>query len=646
MGRLVIDVETDGLLDKLTTIHSLVIHDLDEGWTLSCTNQHERYAHTKEKRPGFQIASIEHGIEVIEKAAVRIGHNGERFDDAALKKVYPSYAPQGMMVDTLVLSRLIFPDIKKQIDFKLQKTGKLPGQLMGRHSLEAWGHRLGLHKGDYKAWCKANGIADPWSTWREEMQEYCEQDIAVTVALFHKFLSVMANPKRLWKGDCVSLEHAVARIINRQMERGFAFDEAAAHRLHVELVAHKLRVEDKLQEAFPPQEIVTVIIPKASNKSYGYVKNVPFNKKRIEAFNPGSRQMIAARLKEKYGWTPTELTDTGEPKIDEKTLAGFTWPEAALLSEYLMVAKRLGQLAEGKESWLKACRNGRVYGSVQTNGAFTGRMTHSKPNMTQVPTNKKPYGKQCRGLFKAGEGYVLVGCDADALELRCLGGYMAAYDGGEYIKTVLLGDKDAGTDMHSVNARALGLDPTKVYKIGGASPTGRDIAKVFFYAFIYGAGDGKLGTIMGLRGEDAVAKGRQMRKRFLTGLPALARLIKALHAKIEKFGFIYGLDGRVIPLRSKHSALNTLLQSAGAILMKRALVILDTSLATASLHYGSDYEFVINAHDEWQIESRPQHADVIGRYAAEAIRLAGEFYGFRCPLAGNFVVGINWAETH
>lgn len=628
--RIIFDIETNGFLDKLTTVHSLVMHDVDSGVSWSFSAFH---------------GNIAEGLKILAQAPVIIGHNAERFDVPAIQKVYPWFQPRGLVVDTLVLSRLIFPDIKKQIDFDLQKKGKLPGKLMGRHSLESWGYRLGDFKGEYTDWCKEQGV-DPWSQWRPEMQEYCEQDVVVTTKLFQRFLRAMANPKAPWKGDCVSLEHAVARIVNRQMERGFAFDEAAAHKLHAKLVAHKIELEDKLQVAFPPKEIVTTIIPKASNKNYGYVKGVPFAKKRVETFNPGSRQMIAARLKEKYGWTPTEFTDGGEPKIDEKTLAGFSWPEAKLLAEYLMVTKRLGQLAEGKEAWLKAVKDGRIYGLVDTNGAFTGRMTHRRPNMTQVPSNKKPYGLECRALFIAGAGWVLVGCDADALELRMLGGYMARFDGGAYIKTILSGKSADGTDMHSVNARALGLDPKKRYPVGGVELTGRDIAKVFFYAFIYGAGDEKLGTIMGKAGDEARALGRKLRRRFLNGLPALAQLIEALHKSVEQRGFLYGLDGRVLPIRSKHAALNTLLQSAGAIIMKRALVILDETLASQALHYGSDYEFVANVHDEWQIESKPEHAEQIGQHAKEAIRLAGEWYGFRCPLAGNAVAGRTWAETH
>lgn len=299
-----------------------------------------------------------------------------------------------------------------------------------------------------------------------------------------------------------------------------------------------------------------------------------------------------------------------------------------------MVQKRLGQVAEGKEAWLKNVRNGRLHGSVNTNGAVTGRMTHSRPNMAQVPSSRAPYGPECRELFIAGKGKKLVGCDADALELRDLAGYMAAFDGGEYIRTVLEGKKEDGTDMHTQNANALGCD--------------RDTAKTWFYAFIYGAGDFKLGATLGAKGsKQAVTNaGKVSRAKFLAALPALKNLTERVKKKAQAQGWIKGLDGRLLTIRSQHAALNTLLQSAGAIQMKRALVILDNELQTLGMVPGRHYEFVANIHDEWQLEVDEDKAELVGRTAANAIRMSGEYYNFRCPLAGNYDIGENWAATH
>jgi len=326
--------------------------------------------------------------------------------------------------------------------------------------------------------------------------------------------------------------------------------------------------------------------------------------------------------------------------VDEEVLKQLPYPEAQVLSEYLMVEKRLGQLATGKEAWLKHVRpDGRIHGEVTTNGAVTGRMTHSKPNIAQVPglTDKKtgkpmPYGKECRSLFIVPVGKKLVGCDADALELRCLAGYMARYDGGAYIKTVLEGKKELGTDMHTVNAKALG--------------TTRDIAKVWFYAFIYGAGDFKLGTILNAPRGKEMEWGRRSRARFLKNLPALKTIIEKVQKAVAKKGFLKGLDGRQLRVRSSHSAFNTLLQSAGAILMKAALVLLDEDLQRAGYVPGRHYEFVANVHDEFQIEADEEIADDVGKRAVTAIIKAGEFFGFGCPLNGNAECGSSWATTH
>lgn len=633
MARYFYDCETDGLLDTLTVVDCLVLDDIDTGEVHSFADQ-----------PGFRPVS--EGVVMLMEAEMRVGHNIIGFDDKAIAKVFPWYKPKGFAVDTLILGRLLFPDIKQQIDFTLNKRGKLPGHLMGRHSLESWGYRIGNHKGEYTTWCKDNGIADPWKEWRPEKQAYCVQDVSTLRTTFKRFLARMEKQK--WRGDCVSLEHDVKRIIDLQIERGFAFDHAAATKLHVTLTKAKLEIEEKLQAAFPPKTITTAFYPKVNNKARGYVKGQLFNKVSIEVFNPSSRQMIAARLREKFAWEPADFTDNGQPKIDESTLEGLEWPEAKLFNTYLMLEKRLAALVEGKQGWMKVVKSdGRIHGNVNTMGAATSRMTHNGPNISQVPSVTAPYGKECRSLFVAGAGYTLVGCDADALELRCLAHYMASYDGGAYVETVLCGDKAKGTDMHSQTSRAIRLDPKKLYQAGGRMAPGRDISKEWFYAYLYGAGDDKLGVIVGEQtGPHARSRGRRDRAGFVNSLPALGSLIAALKAKISRQGYIFGIDGRTIPIRHAHAALNTLLQSAGAIVMKRALVILQGLLVSEGLREWSDFAFVANVHDEFQLEVIPEKSERVGQLAAESIKLAGEYYRFRCPLAGQHSTGTSWAFTH
>ncbi|CUA90988.1 DNA polymerase I-3'-5' exonuclease and polymerase domains [Chelatococcus sambhunathii] len=616
MARFIFDIETDGLLDELTRVHCLVLKDIDTGEVFSYRNDGDPE----------NLRRLEEGVRKLAGAELIAGHNIINFDIPALIKVYPWFRPRGVVRDTIVMARLIWPgDVIKDIDTKHVKAGTLPGKLWGAYSLEAFGYRLGNYKGDYKG---------PWDAWSETMQEYCEQDVSVTFSLWQRLTA------KEWAEESIELEHDVAWIISRQERYGFLFDEKRAARYYADLVQRKVELEAALQEAFPPWEVETVFIPKANNRPRGYVKGVPFTKRKTVHFKPTSRDHIAQRLIAKHGWDPQEFGKDGKPTVDEEVLSSLPYEEARVLSEYLMVEKRMGQLATGKEAWLKRVgSDGRIHGRVTTNGAVTGRMTHSKPNMAQVPglTDKKtgkpmPYGRDSRECFIVPPGKTLVGCDADALELRCLAGYMARYDGGAYIATVLEGKKELGTDMHTVNAKALGCS--------------RDAAKVWFYAFIYGAGDFKLGTILNAPSGQEMAWGKRSRARFMKNLPALGKIIEKVQEKVAKKGYLKGLDGRQLRVRSAHSAFNTLLQSAGAVLMKKALVILDRDLQAAGYIPGIHYEFVANVHDEWQIEADDDIAHDIGERAVTAIVRAGEHFNFGCPLNGNAGYGRNWAETH
>ena len=622
--HLVVDTETNGFLDQLDRLHSIVLRDADTGeLVLSCAND-SRYA------------PLICGLDMLAKAETIIGHNLIGFDLPAIAKVYPTWRTTAKIVDSLVVSRVAWPaDKLREADFKMQKRGKLPANLIGRHSIEAWGYRLGEQK-------VGTDITD-WSTWTPYMHERCEQDCLVNVKLW-KHLREQGVPD-----VPLNIEHRVAEILYRQERRGFTFDSEAAQVLAAKLMKRQAELAQALTDAFPPWEVRTPFVPKANNKARGYVKGVPTEKVKTVVFNPASRDHIADRLIAVRGWKPKEFTPNGKPQVDESTISGLPYPEAKTLTEYLMVGKRLGQLVEGKEALMKHVKeDGRIHGTVNPNGANTFRMTHARPNMSQVPAVRSPYGKEFRACLMATTGMVLVGADADALELRCLAGYMAAYDGGAYIKTVLEGKKEDGTDIHSVNARALGLDPARKYSIGGQNPTGRDVSKVWFYAFVYGAGDHKLGTILGVQGSDGKIRnaGKATRSRFLKSLPALGKLVEKLKAVLKQRGYLIAIDGRKLYCRSEHSILNTLLQSAGALFMKHAVVILDDSLKTAGLVAGSDFEFVGNFHDEVQIETKEEHAQFIGQQACASIATAAEALRFRCPLAGAFSVGRTWADTH
>lgn len=669
-GTVVFDIESDGFIDKMTTIHSLVVREVETGAVLSCSDN-------------LQFP-IQLGLKVLMDAEVIVGHNIQNFDIPAIQKLYPWFKPTGLVRDTLIMSRLMYADMK-DADFRQSDSKKKKGQqwiekkLFGRHSLESWGQRLGIWKGDYGAIREAEGKAQGlkgdaltafvWGSWSQEMQDYCEQDVEVTLRLWKKLVG------KGFSEESIQLEHDVRRIVTRQETYGFAFDERAAAELYSVLVQARSDLERELHGIFRPwfrkrKQRTPTLDRRVKQKQFpilGYEKtkkgefkvnkktgervpiyvvceystDAPYTDIELAPFNPRSNHDISDRLKRLYGWKPTEFTPEGDPKVDEEVLSSLPYAPAKLLTTHQMLQKRIGQLAEGKEAWLKHVRNGRIHGQVNSNGAVTGRMTHSKPNIAQVPGlhDKKtggtmPYGRECRVLFTVGKGKRLVGCDADALELRDLAGYMAIFDGGAYIRTVLEGNKADGTDMHTLNAKALGCS--------------RDTAKTWFYAFIYGSGDFNLGCILGVTGTKGqiTAAGKKSRMKFLAALPALKKLTEKVQLKARAVGRLKGLDGRILTVRSAHSALNTLLQSAGAIQMKRALVILDNELQALGLIPGVHYEFVANVHDEWQIEVDEDKADLVGRTAANAIRLAGEYYNFRCPLAGNYDIGGNWAETH
>ena len=614
--RLIFDCETDGLLPELTKLHCLCLYNLDDG---SLAHYADQPGHTP----------ILEGIARLQAASLAIGHNILGFDNLAIQKVY-GVRVGGLQRDTLVLSALMWPHIKEN-DFKLAATGMLPGQYIGRHALAAWGWRLGVLKGEYSG---------GWDTWSPDMHDYMIQDVRVTVKLWEKIVATAAkwgveletNEPTPGK-DCVELEHRVAAICLMVEKHGFSFDKVLAASLAGELTGKLAALTESLQAQFPPREVATTFIPKVNNKTRGYEKGVPFIKRTPITFNPGSRQEVARRLTD-MGWVPIAFGANGHATVDDDILSALAkrFPQASVLADYYTIDKRLGQVANGKEAWLRHERRGRIHGRIAHNGAHTGRMTHSKPNVAQVPGNHALYGETCRACFTADPGHTLMGCDADALELRDLAGYMALYDGGAYIQTVLKGDKKLGTDMHSINARIIGCD--------------RDTAKTFFYALIYGSGDANLGNVLGLDGKKAFSAGRKARLALMRGVPALGKLVEAVKSVAETRGYLVGIDGRRLNARAANAALNTLLQSAGAVQMKRGLVFFYDRCLKAGFKWGVDFAIVGLIHDEWQVSCRTAIVNEIGNIAVQAIRDAGTYYNFRCPLEAQFKIGATWKDTH
>jgi DNA polymerase-1 len=466
----------------------------------------------------------------------------------------------------------------------------LSPSLEGGHSLAAWGGRLGFPKGDFNDWDAG---------YSAEMEAYCIQDTLVTEKLYLHLTTELTRNK--FDERSIKLEHNVQAVIAKQEESGFKLNERNAIILLSTLQNKLVVLETELQNIFPTKTILRV-----SEKTGKPLKPI------IEPFNPGSRKQIGERLQEK-GWKPDKYTETGQPIVDEGTLEGLDFPEAKAIAEYLLLQKRIAQI----QSWLKAIQpDGRVRGKVITNGAVTGRMTHHSPNMAQVPSCGSPYGEDCRDLWIVEKGYKLVGIDASGLELRMLAHYMKD---DAYIYEVTQGD------IHTANQKAAGLET-------------RAQAKTFIYAFLYGAGAAKIGKVVGAGAKE----GQRLIDSFLENTPKLRTLREDVARICKSSGSLPGLDGRRLYVRSDHAAVNTLLQGAGAIVMKQALVILDERLSKL----GVDYKFVANVHDEWQIEVAEAYADMVGKLGVQAIEEAGRVLEMRCPLTGAYRVGNSWKETH
>lgn len=660
MKNVVADIESDNLLDDLTKIHCLVIQDLESDEVLSCTDSSPDYP------------SIREGLELLSQADRIYGHNWIRFDHPALLKLYPEFKTDARIIDTLVATRLRFAHIKRS-DFARAKMSKLPSRLIGSQGLEAWGHRLGENKEDYTGWCKRNGIEEPWAHWSKAMQDYCAQDVKVNKALVLKLREVGVP------SEALDADLELAWYLAQQERNGWPVNEEHLSDYIAKLADRKLELEEVLIEHFGSWlEFDREFTPKVSNSRYGYVEGATVSKINWTTFNPNSTQQIADRLQTLYGWKPTQFTPTGLPQITEDVLEGLDLPMAEELKEYLMVKQRVGQVTDGKQAWVK-----HLDGKAYQGGALTGmrhihhsigavtvthRHRHSHPNLGQVPKIGTPYGEESRGTFVSPPGWKCVGADASGLELRCLAHYMAKYDDGAYGRAILEGDKADGSDVHSMNAKALDLT--------------RNDAKTWIYAWLYGAGNEKLGKTAGVTEEEianfklqnrkwqrelawrkkagrdtddrAIAhslKGAEQKAKFLERTPALKYLKEAVDKATEQRGYVLLPDGRRAYIRHKHAALNTLLQGAGSIIVKHWIIEANREL----VHFfgsraggGWDQQWAAMGwiHDEMQLASTEFYAPKVAEILEQTIAPVGEKFDWRLPLEAQADIGDSWAETH
>jgi len=605
--RLIFDIETDGLTP--TKIWCLVAKDIDSS---------DEYLYGPEQ--------IEDGLDLLEGSDYLAGHNIIGFDLPVIKKLTGrDLSKDRKIVDTLVLSRLLNP-VRE-----------------GNHTLQSWGSRLGFQKIDF----------NDYARYSNEMLEYCLRDVQLNLSVYNS----LRKEAKGFATESVELEHDVYDILTEQREKGFLFDIQGAELLLAELREKMSSAKYKVHKVFRPKiseiklfpqrtktgnlaktaktldGVGVRLTPEEYDKLQAQLDKAPnfaacehISRFEVTEFNLGSRVQIGEYLQE-FGWKPKQFTESGRPKVDETVLLNIKGiPEAELIAEYLLVQKRIAQISD----WLEKTEDdGRVHGGVRTNGTITGRMSHQFPNMAQVPNMGSLYGEECRKLWIVPDKYKLVGIDASQLELRMLAHYMQ--DEG-YTNDILNGD------IHTTNQELAGLES-------------RDQAKTFIYALIYGAGNGKLGSVVGGNTSD----GKELRRRFLDNLPSFDTLRNRVSFAAGR-GFLKGLDGRKIFIRSEHAALNTLLQSAGAIVMKQALVIFDEVLKSSTPiqpETGSfgpqmlyDARFVANVHDEWQLEVAHSDCIRVGQEGVNAIVKAGTVLNLRCPLDAQYKIGNNWSETH
>ena len=626
----VFDLETDGFVKGMTTIWSCGIANPVDGIVTTYTDYDDNYP------------SLAEGLARLKAADRVVAHNLIGFDFWALHKLYPDVITFEKCWDTMIVCQLLDPERRS-------------------HAIKSYGAEYGAPKGDFTNFMMEPVENETRAETFVKMFDYMERDVEINVRIYNdlqlKLKKDLVHHKIDWR-RAMDLEFKTNWCLSLQGAHGFRLDLDKARDLEGTLREESILLEREMQDTFPPVIIPTkgnwayqenrfanveTTVPKVGNKSTGTTKGAPYTKVTIQQFNAGSRLQIVHRLTSKYPqWKPAKFTPAGMVQIDESVLANLKVPEAKHLNRYFRVTKQLSQLADGKSSWLKLEQDGRVHGRVKSIGCRTHRASHFNPNMAQV--DKKD--TRMREVWVPDHGHKLVGCDASGLELRMLAHYLAIWDGGAYGDTVIKGRNEDKTDVHSRTQAIAGL-------------YSRNSAKSLIYAFLYGAGNQKLAEVSAIDAKEAGEKpmainhqnGKKIRDKLMQGITGLENIIAVSQERDKRQKWLKGLDGRKIATNGQHSALNTLLQGAGAIVMKQALVdfhfdVLPKLGLVDNNHMPVGWNYVANVHDEVQMTAEPAIADQLGAAFSTAIRQAGVSLSLRCPLDGEHMVGDSWADTH
>ena len=585
MTDIIVDIETDDL--DATVIH------------VACT----RVVGTEERRT-FTAENMAELPDYLRSFDWMYGHNAVNFDIPVINRLLDADLDIAKVRDTMLISQLLWPDRP------------------GGHSLRAWGERLEDAKIDFHDWSLGATA---------EMIEYCRQDVDLTHRVLKHLQGEAYQMDRSaggasWKA-ALTMEHRVRAVMNSVEDHGYYLDQPRAATLVATLSNEVAEIEAEVLSGLPdipkPRRLVVPKYCKDGTMSSVGLKHLndpsvcdgggPGTGQHTaidwQTFNLASRQQIADRLM-RQGWVPKKHTEKGQPIVDEATLSAIDLPLAQKIARYLMLQKRVAQVS----SWLdKVDRDSRVRCGYLTLGAITHRMSCTGPNLQQVPGPQSEYGMECRSCWTVLAGRQLIGTDLAGIELRCLAHYL---NDNDYTEELINGD------VHTRTQHLAGL-PTRAG------------AKTFTYALLYGAGNAKLGTIIG-GGADA---GAAIRERYLRGMPSFANLQRRV-ARQAVSGTVTGIDGRHVRVRSEHAALNTLLQSCAAVIAKQWLINVHEMLPPGA-------NIVAMIHDELCIEADASlDPEEIGLISKNAVQAVAEQLSFNCPLDCDWKVGNNWSETH
>lgn len=611
MTTILFDLETDGLLDEVSKVHCLCI-------TYPHTEGDDVLSyHDNEELP--RDGTLVEGLDKLRKAGVLCGHNIAGYDLPVLRKLF-DFDWHGEVHDTVVWSRLVYSD-RRERDFALVDRNILPGRLVGTHSLESWGHRLGDNKGDYDG---------GWETFSQEMLTYCIQDVRLNAKLYHVLRSRL--PKFTAGGlTTAQVETEFADMLETMGRVGVPFDAEACDDLLRKLRPRQLELEDQLRSAFPPKKEFYKVNKRTGKRTQRRNEEGEMVDYKLIPFQPGSRIQLANALMDKYGWVPTNYTAKGDPQMVEEVMLDLAdvYPEAKLAAELYIVKARIGTLETGNYSYIKCAKDGRIHNRTLHIGTITHRSSHSRPNLGNPTSVRKPWGKEIRAMFVPvdSEKFEYAGWDQSGLEHRMLGNALATYDKGNYAYIV-----DQG-DIHMLYLEA-------VERMGVKAT--RDQVKSSGYAWLYGCGVDKLGA---MNGGNRVL-GSKIKKAFSKGIVGMDSLLKFLGHQARQYEGVLGLDGRRAGVRSSHSLLNTKLQMDGSICMRWMPVYLKQELAEHGIEWGVDYIPHLHVHDEMQGSLRKglREPFTAAVQAANARTVAA--LNLRVPLRCDVVFGDNWLATH